>query len=158
MNELFFRKAFHGKGAHVDTATVFAGLDWRMAGEKREDCPHSVWETLFHMNYWQDFMLAILKGEKPGSPERAAESWPDSPSPADAEEWAAGISHFLEGLERAEFEASKDLSQQGFGKEERTRADCLMTIVLHNSYHAGQVVVARRTIGAWPPPSGGDTW
>ncbi|HSJ37704.1 MAG TPA: DinB family protein [Planococcus sp. (in: firmicutes)] len=158
MDELFFRKALYGRGAHVDTATVFDGLDWNHAGEKSGDCPHSVWETLSHMNYWQDFMLAILKEEHPKSPEHAGESWPDSPSPASEEEWAAAISHFLEGLKRAELEAAKDLAQQGFGKKERTRADCLMTIVLHNSYHAGQVVFARRTIGAWPPPSGGDTW
>lgn len=158
MDELFFRKALRGSGAHVDTATVFEGLDWQQAGEKSADCPHSVWETLSHMIYWQDFMLAILAGETPESPERAADSWPDSPAPADENEWAAAISHFLTGLEKAELEAANDLGQPGFGKIERTRADCLMTIVLHNSYHAGQAVFSRRSIGAWPPPTGGDTW
>ncbi|MGI2328932.1 DinB family protein [Planococcus sp. YIM B11945] len=158
MDEQLFLKGFHGKGVHVDTSTVFDGLDWQKAGEKPENCPHSVWETLFHMNYWQDFMLSYLKGKTPKSPEHASESWPDSPAPASEEEWQSAIVHFLDGLKEGEHEAAKDLLEQGFGGPERTRADCLLSIMLHNTYHAGQAVFARRTIGAWPPPSGGDTW
>lgn len=158
MNEQYFKKGLHGQGIHVDTATVFDGLVWQKAGEKPGNCPHSVWELLFQMNYWQDFMLAYLKGETPKSPEHAAESWPDSPSPATEEEWNSAVAHFLEGLEEAEQEAARDLTEQVVAGEERTRADCLLTIMLHNTYHAGQVAFVRRTIGAWPPPSGGDTW
>lgn len=157
MDAHYFQKGLHGKGAHVDTATVFDGLDWQKAGEKPGDCPHSVWDLLFQMNYWQDFMLAVLKGEKPKSPEHAAESWPDSSAPASEEEWTSALGHFLEGLKEAEQEAAKDLTEQVSSKG-RTRADCLLTIMLHNTYHAGQAVLVRRTIGAWPPPSGGDTW
>lgn len=157
MDQQLFQKALHGIGVHVDTATVFDGLEWQQAGEKPENCPHSVWETLIHMNYWQDFTLRTIKGESPKSPEHAAESWPDSPAPASEEEWNSAVSHFLEGLEAAEHEAKKDLAEQ-VEEPERTRAESLMSIALHNTYHAGQVVLARRTIGAWPPPSGGDTW
>lgn len=157
MDKEFFQKALHGSGSHVDTAEVFSGLDWQQAGEKPENCPHSVWETLSHMIYWQDFMLATLKGKSPKSPEHAIESWPESPAPVSKEEWDAAVSHFLQGLKSAEQEAAKDLTE-GFGQQQRTRADCLMTIFLHNTYHAGQAVYARRMIGAWPPPSGGDTW
>lgn len=157
MDEEFFRKGLRGQGAHVDTATVFDGLDWQEAGKKPGNCPHSVWELLFQLNYWQDFMLAMLKGEKPKSPEHAAESWPDSPLPASEEEWRAAVGHFLDGLKAAGQEAAKNLAEQVGGKG-RTREECLLTIMLHNTYHAGQVVLVRRTIGAWPPPSGGDTW
>lgn len=158
MDKHFFQKALHGKGSHVDTATVFDGLDWQQAGEKPANCPHSVWETLSHMNYWQDFLLAVLRGEIRKAPEHAADSWPASPSPAGEEEWNAAVEHFLKGLETAGLEAEKELTESGFGRKERTRADCLLSIILHNSYHAGQAVFARRGIGAWPPPSGGDTW
>ena len=34
----------------------------------------------------------------------------------------------------------------------------LEVLALHNSYHLGQIVLLRRILGAWPPPSGGDTW
>lgn len=158
MYEQFFRKGLHGKGIHVDTATVFDGLEWQKAGEKPGNCPHSVWELLFQMNYWQDYMLAILNSETPQHPEHAAESWPDSLSPVNEEEWNSAVAHFLKGIEAAEQEATKDLAEQVVAGNEKTRADCLLTIMLHNTYHAGQAVIVRKTIGAWPPPSGGDTW
>ncbi|HTD56006.1 MAG TPA: hypothetical protein VK670_11535, partial [Silvibacterium sp.] len=28
----------------------------------------------------------------------------------------------------------------------------------HSAYHLGRVVLLRQLFGAWPPPSGGDTW
>ncbi|TWT14572.1 DinB family protein [Planomicrobium sp. CPCC 101079] len=158
MEKEFFQNGFHGKGAHVDTATVFAGLEWQLAGEKPGNCPHSVWELLKHMVYWQDFMLAYLKGETPESPEHAAESWPDSPAPASEEEWDNTVSRFLFGLQEAEQEAAKDLMEKGLEGKGRTRADWLMGIILHNAYHTGQAVLVRRMLEAWPPPSGRDTW
>ncbi|TWT25120.1 DinB family protein [Planomicrobium sp. CPCC 101110] len=158
MDKNFFQNGLHGKGAHVDTATVFDGLAWQLAGEKREHCPHSVWELLNHMLYWQDFMLAYLKGEVPESPEHAMESWPDSSAPASQEEWEGAVSRFLKSLQEAEQEGAKDLMEKCPAGKGRTRAEWLMGIALHNTYHAGQVAMVRRMSGAWPPPSGGDTW
>jgi uncharacterized damage-inducible protein DinB len=34
----------------------------------------------------------------------------------------------------------------------------LWQMVAHNSYHVGQIAMIRRTLGAWPPCGGGDTW
>jgi uncharacterized damage-inducible protein DinB len=34
----------------------------------------------------------------------------------------------------------------------------LWQTVVHKSYHLGQIALLRRTLGAWPPPGGGDTW
>src|SRR5215472_10794251 len=34
----------------------------------------------------------------------------------------------------------------------------LWQTLVHNSYHIGQVVMLRRTFGAWPPKGGGDSW
>lgn len=34
----------------------------------------------------------------------------------------------------------------------------LPTLADHNTYHFGQIVSLRRQLGAWPPPSGGQTW
>lgn len=154
----FLQRGIRGTNAHTDAAGVFEGLDWQQAGEKPEGCPHSVWQLLWHMNYWQDFTLAYLKGEAPRNPEHAEESWPEQSMPASEEEWNREAEHFSAGLLQAEQEAAKDVSEEGFGGKRRTRADLLMVIINHNSYHAGQAVFLRRMIGAWPPPSGGDTW
>lgn len=151
MTEIFFHRGLHGASAHVDTASIFEGLDWQAAGKKPDNCPHSVWELLFHMNYWQDFMLVYLKNKTVKDPVHPEESWPADPAPQTREMWESGVERFLQGLKTGEEEAAKDLSEPGYGKSGRTRADLLMVLVNHNSYHAGQVVTVRSLIGSWPP-------
>ena len=34
----------------------------------------------------------------------------------------------------------------------------LESLAAHNAYHFGRIVLMRQIEGAWPPPSGGDTW
>lgn len=157
MNEQFFKKGLHGVGVNVDTATVFDGIDWQQAGDKSGNFPHSVWELLFHMNYWQDFMLDLVNGQTPKSQNPDDESWPNAPMPESEDQWDSAVAYFLKGLQEAEQEAGKDLSEQVVAGREDTRADCLQTILLHNTYHAGQVVFARKIRGHWPPKANGNS-
>ncbi|WP_052131599.1 DinB family protein [Planococcus sp. CAU13] len=156
MDAKFFLNGLHGERAHVDTETVFDGMGWQQAGEKKGDFPHSVWELLFHMNYWQYFMLDILEGDMPDGANADAASWPPTAGPESEEEWEAAVVYFRNGLKAAEAEAEKDLNEQVAEGSEATRAECLQTIVLHNSYHAGQVAFARKIMGAWPPSAAGN--
>src|SRR5437879_13235840 len=39
------------------------------------------------MNYWMDYELRRIRGQRPAYPEHNAESFPPAPSPADAEDW-----------------------------------------------------------------------
>jgi uncharacterized damage-inducible protein DinB len=34
----------------------------------------------------------------------------------------------------------------------------LWQIMVHNSYHVGQIAMLMRAFGLWPPRSGTDTW
>jgi hypothetical protein len=34
----------------------------------------------------------------------------------------------------------------------------LESIAAHDAYHLNRIVLLRQLFGAWPPPSGGDTW
>ena len=152
MNNRYLQNGLQGKYAHYQTDMLFDGLSWEKAGEKPEGSLHSVWELLFHMNYWQDFILTELHEEKTESPEDT-KSWPSSPSPSNEKEYTEAVTRFLKGLGRATQQASKDSLEEGIGGRKRTPADLLMVLINHNSYHGGQVVFARRLIGAWPPPS-----
>ena len=156
MDIRFLKLGLRGRPAHVKTDTVFDGLDWRLAGEKPASLPHSVWEQLDHMIFWQEYMLTQLRGETPNVAEHAADSWPAEPAPADEDVWKEAVARFKKGLETAAREAEKDLGEKL--AEDQSRMDLLMTIIMHNSYHAGQVALLRRALGAWPPPEGGDTW
>lgn len=158
MQPRILRSALAGRGAHVQPARVFDGLDWRLAGLRPGGSPHSIWQVLGHMIFWQDFSLAHLRGEDPPVPEHAADSWPKEEAPRDEAEWQRAVERFVAGLDEAMRQAKGDLTAEIRARPGRTRAESLQMIAAHNSYHAGQVVLLRRMLGAWPPPGGGDTW
>jgi uncharacterized damage-inducible protein DinB len=143
--------ALLGKGAHVETKTVFAALDWKLAGRRVERAPHSVYQLLNHMLYWQEWVVKWLDGERPPIPKHASVGWPGDAAPTSPVQWERAVRRFrngLEGLTRRSRQA--DLFSERGGK---TALEMLQIIALHNSYHAGQVVLLRQVLGAWPPAS-----
>ena len=146
-----------GRGSHVTPVNVFEDLDWRFAGKIPDGNVRSIWQIVDHMIYWQEFSLALLRGETPENPEHAADSWTTQVSPTNESEWNHAVNAFLEGIRAAEG-FTDDLDQSVSARQGRSRAEVIGMLVGHNSYHLGQVVLIRRMLGAWPPPSGGDTW
>ncbi|RYG71293.1 DinB family protein [Lentibacillus lipolyticus] len=160
LSSYLFKNGLHGDDAHINPLWVFEGLQWEVSGKRPEGCPYSVWQILNHMIFWQDFILGYLKGANTNFPEHADDSWPGGKAPSTEIEWEDAVFKFSEGLKKAENEAKMNLEERGFGKwkSEGNRGDFLVMLVNHNSYHAGQVVLIRRIMGEWPPPSGGYTW
>jgi uncharacterized damage-inducible protein DinB len=154
--EKIARRALSGEGAHVETKTVFAGLDWMAAGAKPDGAPHSVYQLVKHMSYWQDWGVAWLGGGRPATPRHASGSWPHEAGPSTRSDWVKTVRQFRAGLRQLE-RASRGadlLTARG----RKSRLEMLLAIGAHNSYHAGQVVFLRQNLGKWPPPSGGLTW
>jgi uncharacterized damage-inducible protein DinB len=149
-------RALSGKGAHVAAARVFSGLDARAAGTRPENVPHSLFQLLNHIVYWQDWVVKWLNGEKPRVPRHASGSWPGSPAPSNATEWQRSVRHFQTGLKELERRSREADLLAGIGKQ--SRLEMLHAIASHNSYHIGQAVMLRQILGKWPPPSGGLTW
>ncbi len=148
--------ALSGKGSHVATKDVFAGLDWEAAGAQPEGAPHSIFQLLNHMSYWQEWVVKWLDGENPPVPKHASGGWPGNTSPASPKEWQRAVRGFRSGLAKLDRQsrAADLLATRG----KHSRLGMLQSLASHTSYHAGQVVVLRQMLGAWPPPSGGLTW
>ncbi len=150
------RQALSGRNAHASTAEVCDGLDWKLAGERPEGAPYSIFQLVNHLVYWHEFALRWLDGERPELPEHAPESWPGEAAPASREEWEAAVERFQSG--RAEFERRAGEAELFAVLHGKTALEVLQLIASHNSYHAGQIALLRRKLGAWPPPGGGVTW
>ena len=154
--EKLARGALSGKGAHVETKDVFAGLDWQAAGSMPRGVPHSLYQLLKHMSYWQDWVVEWLKGNDPAGPRHASGSWPAKAGPSSRRDWDEAVRQFRHGLVELERGCrGVDLSS---GRGRKSRLEMLHTIGAHNSYHSGQVAFLRQLLGKWPPPSGGLTW
>ncbi|MGD0568115.1 MAG: DinB family protein [Candidatus Sulfotelmatobacter sp.] len=167
MSSRALTELLHGKGAHADPVACVEDLSAELAARQVEGFPHSIGQLVFHMNYWMDYELRRIRGQKPAYPEHNSESFPPTPSPADAQEWDRLRKNFTSLL--ADFAALADSSPQemrrqietvheGDAKVAGTLEAVLWQMVAHNSYHTGQIALIRRMLGAWPPTGGGDTW
>lgn len=156
-----------GRGAHADPLACVEDISAEMAARRVEGFPHSIWQLVFHMNFWMNYDLRRMRGEKPKYPEHNAESFPAVPSAADSAEWDRLRRDFawflnehviLAKSSRAELERAVEPMHEDHKKRASTLEAILWQTVGHNSYHVGQIVMIRRALGVWPPKGGGDSW
>ena len=145
-----------GKDAHVEVASVLQGLDWRLAGIRPDGAPHSIFQLVNHLVYWQEWAATWLDGKKPRPPRHASGSWPGNEGPASRREWERTTRRFERAPRALQIRAREaDLfSRRGHW----TPLEMLLVIGSHTSYHVGQITSLRQALGVWPPPSGGVTW
>lgn len=166
MSSRALTELFRGKGSHADPLACVEDLPAELA-RHTEGFPHSIGQLVFHMNYWMDYELRRIRGEKPAYPQHSSESFPPAPSPADAEDWdrlrerfACLLAEFtaLAKSSSEEMQWQVETVHEGDTKLAGTLEAVLWQMIAHNSYHTGQIAMIRRALGAWPPRGGGDTW
>jgi len=155
------REQVYGINSHLHLIHALEGLEPSLAGERVADAPHTIFQILHHMTYWQDITLARLRGENPRRPESSRLGWKTPPAPEDPSDWEAAVAGLAEGLRaledllaREDFDpaARADVPRGTSAREE------ILMILGHNSYHLGQIVMLRQILGSWPPPRGTDDW
>jgi hypothetical protein len=82
-----------GKGSHADPIVCVEDLSADLAARQVPGFPHSIAQLVFHMNYWMDYELRRIRGQRPAYPDHNSESFP-APSPTDAEEWGRLTNQF----------------------------------------------------------------
>ncbi len=164
-SELTLRELFRGKRAHVDPVACVEGLTLKLAIQHLAGFPHSIWQLVFHMNYWMGYELKRIRGERPAYPTHADGSWPAAPVPANETEWQQATADFrtlVEDLsalaEGRDLDRAVDVMQPSQEQRAYSVRDVLWQTMVHNSYHIGQIAMLRRMLGVWPPRGGGDNW
>jgi uncharacterized damage-inducible protein DinB len=162
-----YRELLRGKGAHADPVASLADVSAQAAGRLMVGYPHSIWQIVAHMNFWMDYELRRISRARPAYPEHAIESWPTNLAPAGQDDWNRERARFAGLLQRFEELSASEPSALGASVEAVTGAEAsqastvqavLWQILVHNSYHMGQIALLLRCFGLWPPKSGGDTW
>jgi uncharacterized damage-inducible protein DinB len=167
MTDLALTQLLYGTGAHANLIACVEDVSSELSGRCIENYPHSIFQTVSHMNYWMDYELRRIRGEAPAYPTHASESWPVNASPANESHWKETVALFRDLL--SEFavlaQSTPDVLARTVANAHPNQAgqassakDVLWQMVAHNSYHAGQIALLRRAFDAWPPKGGGDTW
>jgi len=134
--------------------------------QKPAGAPHSIYEELWHVVFWQQITLEWISGLETPYPQSSLDGFP-TVLDMEKEPFGALCERFFGGLKTA-VEAANDRSlhdrevrcpsRPGQPTRTMTVLEQLQNLAAHNAYHLGRIVLLRQLLGVWPPPSGGDSW
>lgn len=136
-------------GAHLDFETALKDFPADLRGQRPEGAPHSPWELLEHLRIAQWDILEFSRNPKHVSPEFPAGYWPAKPEPPSLSAWDRSVESFRSDL-AALCDLVADKSTDLFTKIPHGDGQTILREALlaadHNSYHLGQLVLARRLL------------
>jgi uncharacterized damage-inducible protein DinB len=140
-----------GGHAHVTVEKALAGLDPGLRGKRPKPKVHSVWEELEHMRIAQEDILRYTLDPAWKSPAWPEGYWPTRTEPTNAA-WSSAVKRFhadLDELSKLVRDPKRDLTAKIPHGEDRTYLRQILLVADHNAYHLGQIVQARKLLGAW---------
>jgi uncharacterized damage-inducible protein DinB len=160
-----------GDGYATPPQRILDGLADAQSGDalthqKPAGAPHSIYEELWHVVFWQRVTLEWISGIETPYPKSSLDGFP---TVLDMEKESFGKlrNRFFESLNAA-VEAANDRSRYeheircpsrpGQPMRMMTVLEQLQNLAAHNAYHLGRIVLLRQMLGFWPPPAGGDSW
>lgn len=147
LHESFDGPSWHGPSVGDALRDVDHQLaSWRPAPDR-----HSIWELALHLAYLRSRVRRRVRPDSGGRFPRPMTSswWPAAPAVATAESWLADLA-LLESEHDALVAMVGTLGRRELAMPlpgRRTAADQLLGTALHDTYHAGQMMLVRRLAG-----------
>jgi DinB superfamily len=139
-------------GAHATFEDVIKGLPEKLCSQKAPNFPHTAWMLLEHMRIAQRDILEFSRNPKHESPKWPDGYWPKAEAPPSAAAWTKSVASFrkdLKAMESLIANPKTDLyAPLPWGEGQTVLREALL-VADHNAYHAGQLVMLRRLLGAW---------
>jgi uncharacterized damage-inducible protein DinB len=140
------RTTHNAKDWFVDANTAVAGLTPEQANWTDGKGNHSVGQLTYHIVFWNQQVLAKLKGETPakfdGNNDETFNNF-------DSKKWTElqqQLDQVMKDLEKFTETADDEKLQKA--------ASTLAHVGTHNAYHVGQIVYVRKEQGSWDPAKG----
>lgn len=146
-----------GEGSALCACDVLRDISEKTARKRFDGYEHTIWEILHHMNTWQNTLLRIARGEEVDVSSYAeAESWVPQERLDKEIQWEREKGRYFEGLEAVETMLNAEdpgLFRPLPAVPGKTAYGVLQGILLHNSYHTGQIFQLRQAAGLWVDPN-----
>lgn len=161
MNEL--AQALTHESYAAPPSHILEGLTEDLVHRTIPHAPHTIYQEVFHLAFWQQITLDWIAGIETPYPAKPSDPF----TPATSESWEQLRLRFLQGAEKAAAAAIDTThldrsircpSRPGKPVRIMTVRDQLISLATHNAYHLGRIVLCRQLLQTWPPPSGGFTW
>jgi uncharacterized damage-inducible protein DinB len=144
--------------AHVSFDAAVRDLPESLRGAQPSGLPYSPWQLLEHLRITQHDILEFCVNPDYTELTWPDDYWPDGLAPASRGAWDSSIEEFSRdraALQRLSRNPRIDLESTIPHGQGQTYLRELLLAADHAAYHVGELVVVRRLLGAWPPPSGG---
>ena len=164
MNEL--EKALVSDGYAAPPSHILEGIGADLAHRNVAGAPHTIYEELWHITFWQKISLDWVKGIETPHPAQPSAGFP-SQVDMERESWDQLCRRFLDGSQKAGVmtrdavkieQVVRCSSRPGAAVRMMSVREQLENLAAHNAYHLGRIVLLRQLCQAWPPPSGGFRW
>jgi hypothetical protein len=155
MNTL--EKVLLAKAPFAKPANIIEGIPFTLVTLRPHGLPHSLYEELWHLNYWLRFSLADIRGENPKLPAHSTEGFPSDNDTLTETAWQTLLDAVREGLDGLAVLAGDETELRRMFRPDRSVADELTIVAAHNAYHFGRMVTLRQLLGIWSSELG-DSW
>jgi len=137
----------------VPVSTVLEGIPAAAAAWIPQGGGNSIWGTLLHMNFHNERRLLRLNGVELGPPTISnEETFQGSVNPEDEAEWQALVNrakHVASELRDALGRLTEEQLDAPYVRSGLTLGQELLNWIMHDAYHAGQIVLIRKQLGVW---------
>lgn len=143
-------KLLTGGEAHADFDSATGDWPVQLAGAKVANFPHTAWMLLEHMRIAQWDILEFSRNPKHVSPKWPQGYWPASEAPANEKEWTTAVAEFkkdMRAMEQLLANRKSDLFAKLLWGDGQTLLREALLLADHNSYHLGQLVMLRKSMG-----------
>lgn len=125
-----------------------AQASWRPQGE----AANTIWENVSHLLYYKERLLHRLQStEHAGSAETNDDTFAPSGGPEDEEAWQTAVQR-MGDVHRRIHEHLVSLPNDAFDQivPGKPVGLSVISLVLHDAFHTGQIVQIRKLQGSWP--------
>ncbi len=138
-------KLWHGG---VTVLGALRGVSAEVASWKPYPDRHSIWELALHVAYWSYAVQRRITKAPRGGFSRSPSSWPAPPDRQSQAAWEQDRRLVRQCHDRlveavAAFDPSR-LDETAGGETATTYADLVTGILLHDTYHVGQIQILKR--------------
>lgn len=143
-------KLLKGGSAHASFNDAVDGLPANLRAVKHQDLPYTIWQLVEHIRIAQWDMLMFSKEAAHRSPKWPDEYWVKETGPKDEAEWERSLKQIDDDLDEfIELLKKEDIYQPiAHGQGQSVLREALQ-IADHAAYHAAEIIIIRRLLGAW---------
>lgn len=138
--------------AHVDFDSAVKGIPKELRGKQPDGLPYSPWQLLEHIRIAQRDILDFCRDPAYKQPKWPDDYWPKTGAPPSAKEWEKSIAAYRadrQALTELIADPALDLFALVPHGEGQTYLREALLVADHSAYHLGELVAARRLLGAW---------